>query len=310
MNNFNDQIKQLNKIKNGKGIQHILDRTYAIMGNPVLVFDMEYKLIAAAAGAVNDDPIWCEFMTHGKLTDTTIEFFKNESFIDSVANCTQFDGVTYLFSDKLKYDRFFGQLYNKEQLAVADMVMVACERPFKMDTPKLIKTVCNILSEELSKNNYYQIYGQVYQDNIMKLLIEATIADKGIYSGHVSNIEKGLKSHIFLAVIDIAQTKQTNHTNMEPKHFIDLFKQAQPNCKYSVYNDYIVMLISSDRTKLSIKKDLNNLNELFEKENIHAGISSCFENLFELQKYYFEAMDALNDEKKAGCCRKITFFTV
>ena len=298
----------MNKIQNGKGIQHILDRTYAIMGNPILVFDMEYKLIAASTGAVNDDPIWCEFMAHGKLMDSTIEFFKNESFIDNVANCTQFDGVTYLFSDKLKYDRIFGQLYNKEQLPVADLVMVACVHPFEMNTPKLIKTVCNVLSEELSQNNYYQIYGQIYQDNIIKLLIDATIKDKCIYSGHVSNIEKGLKSHIFLAVVDIAQAKQTKGTDMEPKYFIDLFKQMQPNCKYSVYNDYIVILISLDRAKLSIKKDLNKLNELFEKENIYAGISSCFENLFELQKYYFEAMDALNDGKKAGNCQKITFF--
>ena len=306
MNNLNDQLKKLHKIKNGQGIQYILDKTYEIVGNPALIFDMDYKLIASPTGAVNDDPIWCEFMAHGKLSHDTVEFFKNESFIDSVANCTQFDEVTYLFSNKLKYDRIFGQLHNQDQLPVADLVMVACKHPFEQDTPMLVKTVCNIISEELSQNEYYQNFGQIYQDNIVKLLIDAAIDDKGIYAGHVSNIERGLKSHIFMIVVD---TSQAQHANEGIEYYRNLFKKVQPDYKYSVYADYIVILISSGSAKLSIKRGLNELNELFEQENIFAGISSCFDNLFELHKYYFEAMDALNNGKKAGSGRRITFFT-
>ena len=202
MNILNIKTKQLNEIENGRGIQYILNKTHEIMGNPVLIFDMEYNLITASTDGINDDPIWCEFMTHGKLSDDTLEFFKNESFIDSVANCTQFDGVTYLFSSKLKYNRIFGQLYNKDQLPVADLVMVACENPFEDCTPELIKTVCDIISKEISQDEYYQSYGQNYQDDIIKKLIEDNIRDKGVYSGHVSNIEKGLKPNISLAVAD------------------------------------------------------------------------------------------------------------
>jgi len=305
MGNLKDQIEQLNKIENGQGIQYILDRTCEIMGNPVLVFDMEYRLIASSACPVNDDPVWREFLEHGKLSDETIEFFKNESFIDSVANCTQFDEVTYLFSDKLKYDRIFGQLHNRDRLPVADLIMMACVHPFEKDTPELIKTVCNILSEELSQDEYYQDYGQTYQDNIIKLLIEGTIDDKGIYTGHVSNIERGLKSHIFMAVADIAQAR---YANTEFEYFRDLFKWMKPEYKYSIYGEYILILMSSNSAKLSMKRDLNELNKLFVKENIYVGISSCFDNLFELHRYYAEAMDALHDEKKAGRDRHITFF--
>ena len=46
---------------------------------------------------------------------------------------------------------------------------------------------------------------------------------------------------------------------------------------------------------LSVEKDLNMLIEVFEKNNIYAGISSNFENLYETRTYYIEAVNALND---------------
>ena len=288
------KLNQLYEIEQGKGLQYVLDKTREIMGNPALIFDMEYKLIASPTDAENDDPIWCEFMTHGKLSDETIEFFKNESFIDSVANCTQFDGVTYLLSDNLEYDRIFGQVYNRDQLPVADLVMVACENPFEDYTPELIKTVCSILSEEISLDDDYQSYGQSYQESIIGKLIEGNISDKGVYSGHVSNIDRGLKPNIFIAVAEVPQV------NPEYAHLAalrDSCKRAEPSFKYAIYSGYVIIIISSSKLAINFKKDLCNLLNLFEKEKISVGISSRFENLFELHKYYLEAVYALRSAR-------------
>ena len=295
MRGLNSKLNQLYAIETGKGIQHILDKTHEIIGNPALMFDMEYKLIASPTGAENDDPIWCEFMTHKKLRDETIEFFKNESFIDNVANCTPFDGVTYLSSSELKYDRIFGQIYNADQLPVADLVMVACESPFEEYTPELIKAVCNILSQEISQDDNYRRYGQLYQDSIIEKLIDGRIDDKGIYAGHVSNIEKGLKANIFLAV---AKVPQTDPVYAHLAFVRDLFKQAAPAFKYSIYSNYIIILISSSDALLKIGTNLGSLVRLFEQEKISVGVSSCFENLFELRRYYLEAVHALNNEAR------------
>ena len=305
MSKLDTKMRQLKRIKNGQGLQHILDEVYAIMGNPALIFDMDYQLIASPTGAVNDDPIWCEFMAHGKLHDETIEFFKKESFIDSVANCTQFDGVTYLFSRKLKYNRIFGQIYNKDQMPVADLVMVACESPFEDYTPALIKTVCAVLSAEIGEMAYYERYGQIYQDNMIEKLIEGSIDDKEIYSGHVSNIERGLKANIFVAVADVTQAAAQDK---DLAYFRALFKQAEPAFKYAVYAEYIVILISSHNSMLNRQLDLNSLAALCERENICVGVSSCFENLFEMHKYYLEAIDALHDEKQRAAGQKIKIY--
>jgi len=299
------KLRQIKAIKNGKGIQYIINEAYKILENPILIHDMEYKLVVSPDGAISDDCIWNEFMISGKLCDETIEFCKNESFIDSVANCTNFDGVTYLISDKLKYNRIFGQLYTNNNMPVADLVMMACDKPFEDDTPELIETLCKVLSKELSQCKYYQDYAQTYQEALIRKLIEGDIEDKGLYSSHVSNINSGLKTNIFLAVADLAQNGSAHATLV---YFRDLFKRTQPAFKYSIYADYIVILASSDYAVLNVKKDLNKLNKLFKQQNIYAGISSNFENLYEMQIYYTEAVNALNNGSKSNNDQRIFLY--
>lgn len=303
--NLPNKKEQLQAIITGKGVQHILDEAYKILENPMLIHDMEYKLVASPDGVVNDDQIWNEFMVHGFLSDATIEFCVNESFVDSVANCTNFDGVTYLFSDKLKYDRIFGQLYNHKHMPVADLCMVACEQPFEDNTPELIKTLCDILSKELSKSKYYQDYGQAYQENIIKKLIEGDIENKAIYTGHVANLDDGLETYISLAVVDISRDDRSSNQLV---YFRDLFKQIQNQYKYYIYSDYIVILTSSkNESRLNSEKDWE-LSKIFKEYHMFVGLSSPFENLFALQQYYHEAIEALHYGIKSNGSQRIFFY--
>lgn len=302
MHKTGDRLKQVKSLKNAKGIQYILNSAYEILGNPMLIFNMEYELIAYSEGAVTDDPIWGEFMTHGRLCDETVAFFKSESFIDEVANSTIFDGITYLISDKLKYDRIFGQIYNKEHQPVADLVAVACDRPFEDDTPELIATICSVISKRLGKSKFYQDYGQAYQENIIKELLDG---NKELHSSHVANIDKDLKANIFVAVADITQCDPACAKLM---YFQDLFRRRRRSFKYAVYSNYIIILISSDSMTLCVKKDLNKLYSLFKQHNIYVGISSGFQNLYELQNYYNKALEALNCGLKSNVEQQIFLY--
>lgn len=283
------KMEQVKKLKKCKGIQHLLNEFSIIIENPMLIHDMEYSLIAYTDGNIADDPIWNEFMAHGRLSRETIEFCMRECFIDAVSNC---DGVTYLISDKLKYDRIFGQLYNSDHMPVADLCAVAYNKPFDKDAPALIKTICDKLSKELGGDDYYQNYGQTYQESIMRKLIEGTIEDRRLYSGHLANIYMGLKTNIYLVVADIAQSGAA-HENL--KYFKDLFMRTQPAFKYVIYDNYIVILISTNSKTFNAEKNLAGLYELFEQNSIFFGISSSFENLFEMPIYYNEAVSALKN---------------
>lgn len=301
MNTQKSKIEQLQALKIGKGIQYLLNEAYKILGNPILANDMEFRLIARSENIVTDDPIWNEITTAGTVSRDRLEFYKNESFLDAVANARK---ITFLISDKLKYDRIIGKLFNSDKIQIG-IASIEAHQPFGDDTPELFECFCDILNKEIAKSEYFRNYGQQYQEFLINKLIEGRIEDKELYAAHVESIYMNLKDHLYLAVVDTARN-DAEHTGLS--YFRDLFKHAQRAFKYSVYADYIVIIMSSDYAVLDIKEDLRKLNRLFKQHNLYAGISGCFNNLFELRKYYIEALSALNRGLKGDSGQRVFYY--
>lgn len=288
MENKLDKMEQIKQIKNGKGVQYILDEAYRILENPILVHDMDYKVIAYTENKVNDDSIWNEFETTGMVGHDRLVFYRDECFFEMAANAKK---ITFLFSNKLKYDRIFGKLFTKNNIQIGCVCMVACYKPFEADDPKLFETVCDILNKEFCESEFYQQYGQEYMETLISQLIEDKIENKELYTAHIESIYIGLKANLHLIVADIVQCDPTYKKLV---YFRDLFKKLRPDFKYVIYSNYIMIIMSSDEGILNIEKDLNELYGCFEQNKIHIGISNCFENIFDLPKYYNEAVAALN----------------
>lgn len=299
---LSDKLEQLKAIESGGGVQHLLNEAHKILGNPIIMHDMEYKLMAHTENIVTDDPIWNELVTTDTVTPDRLELYKDEGFFDAVANAEK---VTYLISDKLKYDRIFGKLFIKDLFQVGCVVITACDKTFEDDDLELFEVFCDILSEELSRDEFYQNYGQTYLETLVGKLIDGDIEDKKLYIAHVESIYHHCKENLYLTVVDIAKC-DPEYTRLA--YFRDFFKRTQPCFEYAVYSNFIVIIVSTDDVTLNVEKGLNGLNGLFEEYNLYAGVSSRFDNLFELRKYYKEAVSALNHGLSGGSGRRIFLF--
>lgn len=286
MLSLHEKAEKINNLKNGKGVEYLLDEAYKIFGNPILIHDMEYKAIALNKNVVTDDPIWNEYATTGTVGHSWLDFFKNECFLEEAANTKS---ITFLTSDKLKYDRIFGKVFNKNKIQIGCAVILACDKAFEDDIPVLFERFCAVISAELSKIDFYTHYGQAYFEKLVGELV-AGVDDLALYTAHLESIYMHLKSSIYLAVIDIGK-RDPRYLRLQ--YFRDLFKQIQPEYAYAICGKYILAIISTDELVLKTDKDLHNLNQLFHKDSIYAGVSRPFENLLEMDKYYKEAMDTL-----------------
>jgi len=301
MGEASDKMKKVKALINdGNGVQHILSEVNEILGNPILIHDMEYKVIAYTEGIVTDDPLWNEFVTTGTVAYSTVALYKDEGFFEAVANLRR---VNFLITDKLKYDRINGKLLDKDGIQVGVATIVACNKPFEDDILELFEVICDALSIELCQDSFYANYGQVYLESLISRLIEGEIEGKEYYyTGQVDTIYEGLKDNLYLAVAEIPGCDST-YTQLA--YFRDLFNRTQPAYKYFIYSKYILIIASTDDTTLKAKKDLCKLDKLFSAHNIFAGISRRFESLFKLRKYYIEAVHALNNGLKSGSSKRI-----
>ena len=299
MSDRSSRKQQLLKIKNGKGVQYILDEAYRILGNPILIHDMDYKIIAFTENPVKDDPIWNELTTTGMIGLDRQLFYKEEGFFELCADAKK---ITFLPSDKLQYDRIFGKLFTENNIQVGCACIHAFCKPFESDMPELFEMLCDILDHEFGQSDFYSNYALSYMDALVGRLIEGGIEDKYLYTAHIESLYTGLKPNLYLAVADITQCDPA-YGRLE--YFREVFKRIRPAFKYVIYSNYIVIMMSFDDKTFHVHQELRQLCQSFEQHNIYAGISNRFENIFELPQRYDDAVNALNDGLKYNSCQRI-----
>jgi len=296
-------MERVNNIANGKGIQYILNEAFKILGNPILLFDIYYNLISYTQGVITDDPFWNELIATKHFSQKTMDFFKTEGFIEAVSN----SGVVALLqSSKLKYDRFNGTIFAKDNIRLGNINVTASNKPFEEGDAELIERICELLLIEIEKSDCYNGLDIAYQETLLSILIRNEPIDRQCETQiKVSDIYRGLKANIYLAVVDISQDKSDNRQLI---YYRDLFQKTQNEYKYYIYSNYIIILISTNNQTLRIGNDLYKLNELFVINDMFVGISNNFENLFELHNYYAQAIDALHYGMKSNRGQRLVFY--
>jgi len=295
------KLEQIKALKKGKGIQHLLDSASMILGNPIAMFDRLYTLIAHTDTAT-DDPLWQELVSTGTFNMATQEFFLDECFTLDVANM---DRLVVLKSDKLKYERTLAYVFNNRRIRVALIVMVACNAPLLADDLMAFGTLAEKITSEIRDDEHYVALGRIYHDTIIKMILEGDIKDPRFYAAHIQILYEGLKNYLYLAVADIGESDMTYDKLMDIR---SLLESRNNSFKFAIYSDYIIMLMSSMYSNFNARRVLNKHNDLFEQHNIVIGVSSAFENLYELRKYFDEAVDTLKNGINSGSDIRVFLF--
>lgn len=287
-----EQLRALQKDPD-KSLTHLINEAYRILGNPIILYDIDWKILAYPEGVVTDDLLWNSHIKYEAMSSEVRNLFANEDLVSAMVSLEK---VVFLNSETLKYNRIFGKIFDQDDLPVACVSIVATDKPFEDDDLMAVEVLCKALAKVICVMPYYQGFAQKKLEMYINMLIDGNIKDKVYVSGYIDLIYKGLGNNLYIAVADIAQC-DPEHTKLE--YYRDLFKQTRPSFKYSIYANYIIIIMSTNENTFYPQRCLNRLNKLFEQENIKVGISSCFENLFILQGYYHEAVKALETGSKS-----------
>jgi len=295
-----DKLAQIKALSKGNGIQYLLDAAHNIFHNPIAMFDTYYNL-KAYTDVASDDPLWNELISTGTFSMQTQEFFAQEYFTEDVANA---DKLVILKSGELKHDRILGYIFNRENIRVALIVMVGLDALTGAEDIAAFEGLADKITDEIHDDDYFTSYGRAYHEAIIVKLLDGIIKDPTIYNPHVQILCDGFEAYIYASVVDVS------HNNMETKeshqntlaHFKSLLENSYRSLRYAIYSDSIVMIMSSKQKDFTEGLFFDKDNNLFTHNNLFVGISSSFENPYELRKYYDQAVTVLKNgiEKSKG----------
>ena len=297
------ELKQINTLAKGKGIQYLLDAASEILRNPIALFDANYALLAYTP-VVTDDPLWNELVSTGTFTMATQEFFANEGFTEAVTNA---DNLVILKSATLKYERVLAHIYNRDRVKVGNLIMVGCNTPLKADDLIAFNAFADKITNEISNDEHFAAYGKSYQSALIVKILDGDITSEnaGVYMPHVQILYEGFKDYWYLAVVDVGQNG-ARHDRLV--HIRNLLESRHKSFKFAIYSDYIIIIMSSKDNTFHIKQVLGKDDDFFKQNNIFAGISSSFENLYELRKYYDEAVTALKSGIEMNSSQRVFLY--
>ena len=285
------KLTEIKNLETGKGIQYLLDAAFKIFQNPIAMFDTNYNL-KAYTDVASDDPLWNELLSTGTFSMETQEFFANECFTEDVANA---DKLVILKSSKLKYDRILGNIFNKDNIKVANIVLVGHNIPFGEEDMAAFEGLADKITVEIHDDEYFTAYGRTYHEAIIAKLLDGVIKDPTIYNPHIQIFCEGFEAYLYVAIVDIMQNKPGTEDSHQSDlvHFKSLLENNYRSFKYAVYSGFIVMIMSSKFKEFSEKQFFETDNNLFIQNNLFLGISDSFENPYELRKYYDQAVTTL-----------------
>ncbi|MDR1093679.1 MAG: hypothetical protein LBL66_05975 [Clostridiales bacterium] len=283
----------------GGGIQRVLDEAAERMGNPIAMFDIAYNLWAYTANAATDDPLWNELVRDGKFSHQTVDFFMSENFVEVYARSS---GLAVLKSPKLKYDRVNGSIYDKNGLQVANICMVACQKPLADGDLALMRQTCDALAAELASGGYPDTAPRVWGDTLIGDLLEGKTPDESLYRNAIRELRAGSSNLFYVAAADIIQY---DGTLTHLAYFCDFLKSIRKDYRYFVYLNNIVILIGAPRPVYNMDKELAPLGEFLKRSNLYVGVSGAFQNPLDLKTHFKQALNALNYGMSLECGRHI-----
>ena len=291
------KLEKIKALRKSRDLSSLVHAASEILNNPIAMFDVDYTLIAHTY-IVTDDPIWNELVTYGTFSSETQGLFA-DMYFTYLASKTE--KMVILKSELLKYDRVLAYVHNKKNIRVANLVMVACNAMFDADDLIAFSAFADKLTSKIREDEYFTKYGYSFIASIITKLLDSVINDTQIYAPHLAMLFDGFDMYLYLAVICIGQRGgpqgMPEDENEGLEGIRDLLTEKYNSFKFATYSGYIIAIMSSKQSNFNCKRVLGKYADFFEQHDLYAGVSKSFENLYQLRKYYSEAVTAL----KRGC---------
>jgi hypothetical protein len=277
----------LETLAKSKGLQSIVDAGSRMLGNPIIVSDKGWNLMAMTLDLdIPDDAGWNEFLNDGALSLDTVSSNIKSKLADRIE---QSDTPFCMREPEMKYRRMFGKVLLGGRHA-ATVSALAYFKPFEEHDFDLMTLLCNAVSAEVQKNKYlYFARGLPYEDLIVNIL-EGRVRDKDLIEENMRALNITVKKYIHVLAVDIPDF---DNDRFSASYIRDFIEKMIAGSRAVLYGDKIIAITSNIGAGEFLSADIPRIANFLRKYSVRCGISRRFEELSELREHYFQSIEAL-----------------
>jgi hypothetical protein len=192
-----------------------------------------------------------------------------------------------------------GHIFNRDNIRVGLVVMSECNAAFDAENTAAFEALEDKISQEIRDYDYFTMLAMTFHEEKINLLLSGAVKNRLLYNPQAQILYDDFEDYLYVAVVSAVRNNILESVYRDRlEYFKSMLKTKNQSFKYSVYADYIVMLMSSKQRNFYGGPFFNTYAGLFEQNGLSMGISSSFENMYELREYYDQAVAALTNGQK------------
>ena len=293
-------------------LTHIINVASKIFNNPIFIIDQGFRLITKSDAAV-EDSIWNDLVKTGYYSYDNLKLAKNDKrytvitkskepvyiHISSSDSLRTLENCTFLQLDKkvLSNSRLVNNLY-KENNRIGSITIIEYNKTIEQYHIDLLKFLSKIilLAIDLSPGEYNTTGGNSFA-NILDDILSNKISNKASLNSRLNFCNIHLKKYFFVIAIQ-STLPYSDSSGIELKHYQTILSYLFKNKNTIIYENNIIYLFDTNDKTLFENSSFRYrliyyLISILKENNLICGMSSVFEDLLELKKYYSEAIKAL-----------------
>ncbi|MCR4436913.1 MAG: helix-turn-helix domain-containing protein [Clostridiales bacterium] len=282
----NNSRKFLDALISNKGLQHIVDVAYEVLGNPCAVSDVNFNLLAYSKGTEINDPVLNEVIRCGYWPYHLLRY--PSPYRRSYREYDEGNKPMILELGESKCRRLFGKIkINYNQVGV--FAVYEGIKPFEETDIQLVEILCGVVSCEMQKNSLYNDLTEINYKKFFIDMLEGRIVEENAIQNNLKILGMKLGKKLCILSVDSRFGKRF------PKPYIrTMLEQLIPNCKAVVYGEYIVAFILDATENFYGEFYFNELVKFLKENKLYAGISRCFCRLTDVRKYFLQSIKSID----------------
>lgn len=284
---FEQSIKLYEALTSGKGLQAILTAAGEILNNPILIADLNFKLIAHTEPPGIDNSLWRQIIDSGQYPDTYIRAITND--VD-LYNKVYGSGEPKILHDATGPEQYMSKMISVNGKPVGFSTCLEYSSKITPLDTRLFDVFCAVVGSELRSDETIREYNARQIDYFISELLSGP-AKADFISERIKGTGLNLKSYLSVLVAEFKDEKMRREYQLE--YFRAAFDRVAPLGLCIIYRNSLVMLFSHDQKEIFTHKLLDNISVQLETADMLGGISYRFRQIEDLNIYYKQARAAI-----------------
>jgi hypothetical protein len=282
----------------GAGLAGIVQTAAALLGNPVIVFDASFRIVAHSGHEEIDDYIWSENIRKGYCS---YDFIAAVNRMDSVRRGKQSDVSYEVACEETANTKLISKIKVGGK-QIGNVLLLGCKHPFRPIDGELLSLTATVLAEEMGKSSYYRNAKNIKVEDIICGLLEQQLQDSNTIQERLHSADLRLGNNLLVLLFDL-----TGY--VDPGRYDDYLgerlQQLFPGSPCTYYEGRIVLIYNG-----SLSRELVHgpLPEFLSQTGVNLGISSMFSSLNQCRMHYLQALSAIRIGRILSPERQLTHY--